>query len=91
MRYCYVFAAKAARKEGGWPQPDPLQGRLATARPPTSGRLATAKASPRATPAGISVARKGCRLSPAGVMLTRGQSVEGRHPWRCRSRERSRS
>ncbi|RWV99382.1 hypothetical protein GW17_00037710 [Ensete ventricosum] len=41
----------------------------------------------RATLAGISAARKGCRLSPAGAMLARGQSVEGRRPWRCRSRE----
>ncbi|RWW44636.1 hypothetical protein BHE74_00049586, partial [Ensete ventricosum] len=38
-----------------------------------------------------SVARKGCRLPPAGAVPAVGQSTKGRRPWRCRPRERSRS
>ncbi|RWW48818.1 hypothetical protein BHE74_00045069, partial [Ensete ventricosum] len=44
-----------------------------------------------ATPAGKSATRKACRLPPAGAAPSHSQSVEGRRPWRCRPRERSRA
>ncbi|RWW49041.1 hypothetical protein BHE74_00044842 [Ensete ventricosum] len=69
--YCYVFAAKAIRKEGGWPRPGLPQG---------GGRL-------RPRPLAGVIARRGgaygqkhrCQgLPPVGVMPARGQSAKGR-------------
>ncbi|RWW79104.1 hypothetical protein BHE74_00012626, partial [Ensete ventricosum] len=89
LEYLYTISlAKVARKKGGRPWPNPLQGWLATARPParaTNHSLAIHKGVDSgarkgqepvgAMLAGRSTAHKDCRLLPVGAVSTLGQST----------------
>ncbi|RWV97190.1 hypothetical protein GW17_00040038 [Ensete ventricosum] len=93
MHYYYIFAAKAARKEGGQPWPSPLQGWLATVRPharAASHGLATRKGAadcgqgqPTREAGGASKGRQtlaAYRRPPIGAAARKGSSPQGQQP-----------